>query len=147
MSGFTAHLGLWLVEDAQGRPITRNGRCQWRLSGPLPYDVGEEGSGETITVPAGFVTDLASIPRLVSGLLPPDGPWAKGAVLHDFLYSSRGTGVFAGRRWLSRATDYTRKEADQIFAEAMRVLGVPAWRRQVIFIAVRLGGSGGWGSR
>jgi hypothetical protein len=145
VSRFTNHLGLWLVEDSAGRPITRNGRCQWRLSGPLPYDVGAEGSGETITVPAGFVTDLASIPRLVSGLLPPDGPWAKGAVIHDFLYATAGTGVFGGKRWITRPANYSRKEADDVFAEAMKVLGVPAWRRSVIHAAVRLGGQKGWG--
>jgi hypothetical protein len=146
VSRFTAHLGLWLVEDTDGKPITRNGRCQWRLSGPLPYDVGEEGSGETITIPGGFVTDLASVPKLFRGLLPPDGPWAKAAVVHDFLYWSRGTCRDAlGRIQRTRIEPYTRKEADDIFAEAMKVLGVPAWRRKAIWTAVRLGGQGGWG--
>lgn len=153
MSRFTSHLGLVLYEDADGRPVLRDGRSQWFLSEPLGYDVGAEGSGESIVVPAtdfehmtplqitaallagtAFLTDLASIPRLVSGMLPPDGPWAKAAVVHDYLYVTRGIG---GR--------YDRKRADDILKEAMAVLGVPAWKRQVIWMAVRVGGAGGWG--
>jgi hypothetical protein len=91
LSRFTAHLGLTLLEDRNGDPITKAGRCQWLLSEPLRYDVGAEGSGETITVPAGATTDLASIPGFAAALLPPDGPWAKAAVIHDFLYATRGT--------------------------------------------------------
>lgn len=154
MSRFTAHrLGIELYDNARGEAVLRAGRCQWFLTRPLVYEVGAEGSGEDITVPSfdpdgltdeaivalfmmgkAFVTDLASIPRPVSGLLPPDGPWAKGAVIHDYLYVTRGLG---GR--------YTRQQADAILAEAMVVLGVPAWKRAVIWSAVRIGGGRGWG--
>lgn len=145
MSRFTDHLGLTLFEDSDGEPILKAGRCQWMLITPLRYDVGAEGSGETITVPAGATTDLASIPRLAWSLFPPDGPWLKAAVLHDFLYASRGScvlGAFHGRR---RERPYSRAEADDILREAMQVLGVGALQRGVIWSAVRLGGGGGWG--
>lgn len=154
MSRFTSHLGLTLYENANGRPVLRDGRSQWYLWSPLLYEVGAEGSGEIITVPAfnpegksdeeivalfltglAFVTDLASIPWLVRGIYPPDGPWAKAAVIHDYLYKTKGLG---GR--------YARAEADAIFYEAMGVLGVPEWRRRVIYTAVRVGGAKGWGS-
>jgi hypothetical protein len=116
------------------------------LASPLRYDVGVEGSGETITVPAGALTDLASIPRLAGILLPPDGPWAKAAVVHDWLYVTRGScflGALGGR---TRAKPYTRAEADKILKEAMEVVGVPAWKRAVIYGSVRVGGAGGWGT-
>lgn len=145
MSRFTAHLGLTLYETAEGDPILRGERCQWQLSGPLTYDVGAEGSGETLTVPVGFITDLASIPQLVTNAFPPDGPWAKAAVIHDALYASCGTMVFSGRTWRTRARPYTRAEADGVLREAMGVLKVPAWKRFVIWSAVRLGGARGWG--
>ena len=149
MSRFTTHLGLTLLEDANGDPVTKDGRCQWLVADPLRYDVGAEDSGETITVPAGATTDLASIPRLVSGILPPDGPWAKAAVVHDWLYSTRGECLrHESDGWTlyrTRRRAYTRAEADKILGEAMEVLGVPAWKRAVIYRAVRLGGQGGWG--
>lgn len=40
---------------------------------------------------------------------------------------------------------YSRAEADAIFREAMEVVGVSAWRRFVMYRAVRMGGGGGWG--
>ena len=39
-----------------------------------------------ITVPKGFVTDLASIPPAFFSLLRPDGEYAHSAVIHDYLY-------------------------------------------------------------
>ncbi|MFI4966713.1 MAG: DUF1353 domain-containing protein [Caulobacterales bacterium] len=146
MSQFTDHLGLQMIENAAGRPIlTGDGRSQWSLTAPLTYDVGREGSGETITVPVGATTDLASVPRFAWSLLPPDGPWTKAAVVHDFLYRTRGTGVFAGRCWITRRGGYTRAQSDRILNEAMAALGVRADKRLVIFVAVRLCGGSGWG--
>lgn len=144
MSRFTSHLGLRLREDANGIPITKDGRCTWEILAPsLVYEVGEEGSGETITVGAGFYTDLASIPWPARGLLPPDGPWAKAAVIHDALY--RFKGVRCGVR-NGALVSYSRAQADAILDEAMKVLGVPAWKRSIIYRAVRLFGGKGWGT-
>ena len=144
MSRFTQHLGLILLEDDQGDPILRDGRCQWLVNPALRYEVGAEGSNEVIIVPANTVTDLASIPRGVWNLFPPDGPWAKAAVIHDFLYATKGTGDVDGQHWMTKPS-YTRAQADDILREAMGVLGVPAWKRQCIWAAVRVGGAGGWG--
>lgn len=145
MSRFTDHLGLILLENGKDQPETRDGRSLWAVQTPLTYEVGAEGSGEAMTVPAGFVTDLASIPRPVWNLFPPDGPWAKAAVIHDFLYFTHGTGLWHGRRGITRKAPYSRAEADGILREAMAVLGVPAWQRFVIWSAVRIGGGSGWG--
>jgi hypothetical protein len=146
LSGFTKDpLQLVLIDASDGRAVTSGGRCIWKLASPLRYDVGEEGSGETITVPAGATTDLASIPRLAWTLFPPDGPWLKAAVLHDFLYRSRGTCWWDGFNGRTRAEPYSRKESDGVFREAMAVLGVPGWKRGVIHTAVRLGGAAAWG--
>ncbi len=149
MSRFTDHLGLTPLEDEIGRPIpTEDGRTQWSvLPPPMSYEVGAEGSGERITVAAGATTDLGSIPRLIWSLgFSPDGVGAKAYVLHDFLYRTRGTCLWRGDCYRTRALAYSRAEADAILKEALAVLGVPAWKRQVIWLAVRVGGSGGWGS-
>ena len=104
-----------------------------RLLEGLDYRVGDAESSETIRVPAGFVTDFASIPWGLWNMFPPLGPWARAAIVHDYLYETGGLG---GK--------YTRKEADQVFREAMAVVGVPAWQRSVMYRAVRLGGGSGW---
>jgi hypothetical protein len=108
--------------------------------------VGGEFSGESIRVPVDFVTDLASIPVPFRDWLPPDGPWAKAAVIHDFLYFTKGTGVFGGYRYIDRLTPYVRAEADDILLEAMVALEVPEDKRAAIHAGVRVGGAHGWGS-
>lgn len=120
------------VEEVAGQ--SRDGRQLVRLLSTLEYRVGSEDSPEVICVPVGFETDFASIPWGLRDLFPALGPWARPAIIHDYLYATRGQ---AGR--------YSRAAADRIFAEAMAVVGVPAWRRTIMFWAVRMGGANGWG--
>lgn len=83
-----------------------------------------------IVVPAGFRTDFASIPRLLWPLIGhPAGRYAQAASLHD---------------WLYRNHLVSRAEADRIFREAMGTLGVPAWKRSLMWAAVRVGGHGAY---
>lgn len=126
--------GAFRVEEVVG--LSRGGRACVRLLEPLSYHVGSEDSPEVITVPAGFETDFASIPWGMWNLFPPLGPWARPAIVHDALYEWGG---------VTPAKTYTRAEADAIFREALEVVGVPAWRREVMYRAVRLGGRSGWG--
>ena len=82
-----------------------------------------------ITVPAGTETDGASVPRLFWTIFDPWGEYFGAAVIHDFLYSPGNT-------------EHDRWAADEIFKEAMFNIGVPWYRREPIFRAVRLfGGS------
>lgn len=76
------------------------------------------------------IADLASVPRIFWTLLPPDGKYAKAAIIHDYLYDN------ALR---------TKKEADLIFLDRMTVLGVPKWKRIVMYLAVRWFGRGMYG--
>lgn len=145
MSRFFGKLVLALLDDKE-RPATRDGRSLWGVEQPLTYQTSIGGLAK-ITVPAGFVTDLASIPRMASPVLPPDGPWTKAAVIHDALYYCRGgQNTWHGRRIISRARPYTRAEADDILREAMADRGVDTLRRNIIWAAVRAGGRRGWGT-
>jgi hypothetical protein len=100
----------------------------WRLIQGFRYDTDLLAAG-AIYVPAGFVTDFASVPRFFWRLFPPTGKYGKAAVIHDFLY--RGSGV-------------PRELADAIFLEAMEALGVGWFTRHVIHRAVRLCGAGAY---
>lgn len=130
-----------MLEDANGRPILKDGRCQWVVQANLTYEVGAVGSGVMIVVPTGTITDFASIPRLFWRLYPPDGPWLKAAVVHDHLYKSRGNVLRVGH-----PCKFTRAESDDILREAMAVLGVGKVERLAIYSGVRVGGWKGWGS-
>ncbi|MES3022731.1 MAG: DUF1353 domain-containing protein [Pseudomonadota bacterium] len=104
---------------------------QWELVAALIYY--SKLLDKMIVVPAGFHTDLASVPRL------PLAYWLFGSVadeagvIHDYLYTSFVKGV-------------TRAQADAVFAEASAVLKVAAWRRGPMWLGVRLFGGSHWGS-
>lgn len=97
-----------------------------------------------IDVPKGFVTDLASVPRVIWNLFPPFGKYTEAAIVHDALY--RGQAKFYDCVVASPAPfvveAYTRKDSDEIFLAAMEALGVSAVTRYILYAAVRtFGGS------
>ena len=139
---FAGKLVLVLLDNRDG-PAIRNGRSLWAVRRALEYRTGD--GDELIVVPPGFVTDLASVPRFVWSFYPPDGPWAKAAIIHDFLYFTRGTGEWHDEVGITRDRPYSRKEADDILKEAMADRRVGPWEQFVIWASVRLGGAGGWG--
>jgi hypothetical protein len=79
-------------------------------------------------VPVHKRTDFASVPRAFVWFIPRYGRYTKAAILHDYLCS---VAVPAGR--------IGRIDADGIFRQAMRELGVPFLRRWIMWAAVRLG--------
>lgn len=140
---FTGKLVLVLLDNKYA-PSIKRGRSLWGLHDPLTYRPSNDQFD--ITVPPGFVTDLTSIPRWAWILLPPDGPWLKGAIIHDFLYATSGAGIWKSHAsGNTRAEPYTRAEADWILRDALENRGVDVIRRNIIWAAVRIGGGGGWG--
>lgn len=73
-------------------------------------------------VPEGIKTDFASIPRAFRWMIARVGKYGKAAVLHD---------------WLCERKIVSRKEADQIFLEAMTILGVGWFKRRTMYFGVR----------
>lgn len=82
-----------------------------------------------IVVPNGFVTDLASVPRLFWQVLPPQGRYGPAAILHDWLYWQQAT---------------TREVADQVFLTVMEELEVPSAKRRAMWASVRVFGGLYW---
>lgn len=139
---FSGKLVLVLL-DNKTSPSIKGGRSLWGLQRPISY---RSKVDEVITVPAGFVTDLASVPRWGWIIIPPDGPWVKAAIVHDYLYATAGTGRWKGHNAsVTRSEAYTRAEADGIFRDAMANRGVGPIARFILYTAVRIGGGPGWG--
>ena len=103
----------------------------WVTQKEFGYDVGKEGSGDSIDVPIGFMTDFASVPRPLWAFLPRWGKYGNAAVIHDWCY------------WEQKRTR-NRKKSDEIFREAMEALKVPKWKILLMYWAVRLGGGLAW---
>ena len=125
MSSFTSRLEVTPLDDGR----------RWRLIRTFEYYTDLIAPVKVFRIPAGFVTDFASSPRLFWPIVSPWGRWGKAAIIHDFLY----------QRWggKPRILDM-RKVADEIFLEAMEVLGVAPWRRKLMYWGVRLFGWLAW---
>lgn len=122
MSRFTTKLRIERVDD-----ISRDGRGTWKLIDPLVYE--SDLAGIVIAAPAGFLTDLASVPRLPVAYLLTGGLGHAAAVIHDCLYTTHST---------------TREVADDVLHEALLVLGVPRHKAWMMWAGVRIGGAGAW---
>lgn len=117
MSSFTAPLIIEvLLKERRGRGIAR-------LVQGFTYDVGYLGSGETITVPAGYETDFTSVPRIVRVFISNFGQTSKAAVLHD---------------WLIDQPFIANRYANDVFYEALLVSGVARWKARLLWLAVRI---------
>lgn len=103
---------------------TKNGSMIIQLVERFRYLSTEHGE---IEVPAGFMSDGASVPRIFWNLFSPFGDYFGAALIHDFLYTP-------ANRLFDRAT------SDGIFLAAMKDAGVPFVRRRLIYRAVRVGG-------
>jgi hypothetical protein len=84
-------------------------------------------AGHVWTVPAGFVTDGASIPQAFWSLIgsPFTGLYRVAAVFHDAAYDNWGV---------------ARDDADNMLRNAMLDLGCSAWLADTIYEGVRVGG-------
>jgi hypothetical protein len=98
---------------------------QWILCAPLVYQ--SDVAQQTFTVPAGFQTDLASVPRLPLVFLLAGDSARKASVVHDWLYTTHPV---------------TRDVADAVLKEASLLTGVPKWRAWLMWAGVRIGGGG-----
>lgn len=130
MSSFTRSL---ILED------TGDGRY-WRVYRSFRFYRYDPASGVYVDIPAGFLTDLASIPRVLRSIVPVHGKGNAAAVVHDYLYR------FPCFRTTAETTpvQLSRAECDGAFYEALRVLGCPRLRARVMHTGVRAGGWVGW---
>lgn len=101
-----------------------NGNPIYVITKDFSYALGSlESPIHVFNIPAGYLTDMASIPFPINLLFKPNGPWAKAAVLHDYI-----TGEFF---------DISRIVADGVFLEAMTVLKINLFIAYLFYFAVR----------
>lgn len=100
--------------------------CDWKLLAPFVALI----DGERLEVPAGFVTDFASVPRLPLAFLLAGDTGHRAATLHDWLYSTM---------------HFPREKCDEIFRAALEAEGIGAFTRSLMHAGVRLGGASHFG--
>ena len=69
------------------------------------WELGDNYTRDGVTVPKGYITDLASIPRILWWLYPAsNGDYAGACVVHDYLYTIK----------------FPRKSADRALRKALK---------------------------
>lgn len=101
---------------------------RWELIEPLVYE--SDLLQRNVTVPAGFTTDFASVPRLPISFALFGDVVHKAPVVHDFGYSEGSE---------------NRKTWDRIFLEALDAEEAGRVRGWLMYWAVRVGGWRAWG--
>lgn len=92
----------------------------WILGSPLVVVVNDD----QYTVPTGFTTDGASIPKVgqvLTGWDPWEPPQRWAAICHDWFYCAAGI---------------TKRFADDAFKAVLYAEGANAWQREVMWLAV-----------
>jgi hypothetical protein len=98
---------------------------KWQTRSALTF----VAKGRRFRIPCGFVTDFASVPRLLWNVLSPfDAGLA--SVAHDWLYKT-------GR--------LSRQESDAIFLQLMLDGDVNTVKARLMYLGVRIGGWLPWG--
>lgn len=87
--------------------------------------VYQDEDGTIYTVPEGFKTDMASIPRGLWNIFPKAGRWDRAAVVHD---------------WLCVQKTMPSPEVHALFKRALQACGVGKIKRNLMWSAVRIFG-------
>ena len=107
-------------------------RDLWFTNEDFTYYIGDVAEQRYVTVPKGYVTDGASVPRLFWGMIPPWGSYGQAAVVHDFLCEKKQL-TFNNNNPLT----LDQAQIDRVLWTAMRASGVPYWKSALIYGAVR----------
>ena len=87
----------------------------WELAQSLTY--------KGLTVPIGFISDLASIPRPFRVFWAPYGRYIRASIIHDYLWAH---------------PDYSKQDANDIFLEVMIEDNVSFVTRNIFYFAVNV---------
>ena len=117
------------IEAFNHRPRIVDGEIQRKQVVLESIVVWLDTEDNIVTVPKGFVCDLASIPWFTGFMLNALGRHQRAAVLHDWLYRNR-----------VRSKGYCDKQ----FNDAMKYDGVKLWRRAAIIAGLKIGGRISW---
>lgn len=104
------------------------GRTVHKLTKPLVWENGSI----TVTIPADFETDLASVPRVPVVYLMWGDRAHREAVLHDYLYR------------IDAIPQVEKEPADWYFREAMIGQGNSWFVYHPMYLAVRIAGGSSW---
>jgi hypothetical protein len=95
--------------------------------GKYTFELVEDFTAEGVTVPAGFIFDGASVPRLLWSAFNPVGELFEASIIHDYMYKN---------------AIETKKTADKKFYKIAKQY--KANRAYLAYLAVKIGGKGNY---
>lgn len=107
----------------------------------------DDGTWLSLTIPAGFITDVASIPWLLTLLKKRDGVIRVAAIPHDLCYQLKELLVKLGiikvwteyKGWaVPQGLKWGKRESDKLFAKIMKAFNVKL--SGLVYSGVRFGG-------
>lgn len=110
----------------------------WKIVTPFDF---VDTDGTVVSIPAGFVTDLASVPPIARSIVPKIGYWSQAAVAHDIGYAYHRAG---------KNETWTRKQVDKWFLHGILVkekeYEIPKAdsKAKLLYAGVRMGGLASW---
>jgi hypothetical protein len=132
VSQYTAYDSAFAIQPVR----LDDGRPAYVLLQPLRWEIGYKGSGLWIEIPGGFVTDLASVPRIAWSIFNGYAPeTAKAAAIHDWLRPTP-TDILQQPRPV-----WDVQVAAGEFYHALKADGVPRWRRKAMYLLVAIFGT------
>lgn len=106
-----------------------NGRRRiYELDQDFTYLLTFPGGSDQVTVPAGYKTDLATLPVVLQVILGNRDDYAEEAIIHDWLCDHKMPRFYTNARMRS----------------LMYVLGRPYWKQRAVFYGLMLFGYGSW---
>lgn len=110
-----------LFVEPTGTTANKSGLPQYRVTAPFTFDIGR---GFYVNVPAGFISDLASIPWPARNWFRPhDKRWAQAAVIHDYCCTNQL---------------FSRSLCDHVFIEAMLANQCPLYIAWPMYASVKV---------
>jgi len=113
--------------DVEVLYISPDDKHYWKLKNPVEVTLS---NGDLIAIPKDFVTDFASVPRLLWSFIPPRGDHDLAALIHDYLYKvcylNRLFADLEFLYWLLK-TGNKRKKAMAMY-RAVRIWGGKWWK-------------------
>jgi hypothetical protein len=91
-----------------------------------------QGRVHNLSVPCGFKTDLASVPRVATIFIPQFGRHSPAALFHDWCYEQEVDGY------------HSKAFADALFFALLKRMGVGAVKSASMYAAVKIGGRGNY---
>lgn len=110
----------WLFQRIAIAPFDHNGN--WILLEEFTYHIGYKWSAEIIIVPAGFIFNGMSIPRIFWWFAHPmTSDTIIASLLHDYIFCTR---------------QYSLEKSDYIFYDALRACQVNQYKAVLLYIGL-----------